>query len=96
MLDMLFKRYSNPMILLDSMIRTNRFSEFIHEFVIITNEELEDHTLWELWLHRVINQDWNEYYNQAKPQRTERVPLTYNLETTVKESAEMLNGFHLS
>lgn len=93
---MLFKRYANPLVLLDSMIRTHRFSEFIREFVNITNEELEDHTLWELWLHRVINQDWNEYYNQVKSQRTERVPSTVALETTVKESAEMLSGFHLS
>lgn len=93
---MLFKRYASPMVLLDSMIKAHRFSEFINEFIDITNEEFEDHTLWELWLNRVVDRDWNDFYKQAKARKPEDIPSDNELLTTVKESAEMLSGFHLS
>ena len=93
---MLFKRYASPMVLLDSMIKTHRFSEFVNEFIDITNEEFEDHTLWELWLNRVVDRDWNDFYKQAKTKKSENIPSENELLTTVKESVEMLSGFHLS
>lgn len=93
---MLFKRYASPMVLVDSMIKAHRFNEFVNEFIDITNEELEDHTLWELWLHKVFDQGYKDFYDQAKTKRTEKLPSKFALEATVKESAEMLNGFHLS
>ncbi len=93
---MLFKRYASPMTLVDSMIKAHRFSEFVSEFINITNEELEDVTLWELWLHKVFDQGYKDFYDQSKTRKTERIPEQFALKTTVKESAEMLNGFHLS
>ena len=93
---MLFKRYASPMVLLDNMIRTHRFTEFVNEFIDITNEEFEDHTLWEVWLNRIADRDWNEFYKLSKRRKSENIPSSSVLETTVKESAEMLNGFHLS
>lgn len=93
---MLFKRYANPMILVDSMIKAHRFNEFVCEFIDITNEELEDHTLWEFWLHKVFDQGYKDFYDQSKTKRVEKIPPKSTLEATVKESAEMLNGFHLS
>lgn len=91
---MLFNRYASPMVLLDSMIRTHRFSEFVVEFIDITNEEFEYHTLWELWLNRVADKDWNDFYKQFKSRKSEDIPSQNDLLTTVKESAEMLNSFH--
>ena len=93
---MLFKRYASPMVLLDSMIKSHRFKEFIFEFVDITNEELEDHTIWELWLHKVFDREYQDFYDQAKSKGAEKLPSKFVLESAVKESAEMLNGFHLS
>lgn len=93
---MLFKRYASPMVLLDGMIRTHRFSEFVNQFIDITNEEFEDHTLWEVWLNRIADRDWNDFYNLSKSRKSVVLPSESILSTTVKESAEMLNGFHLS
>lgn len=93
---MLFQRYANPMILLDGMIKGRRFSAFVNEFVTITNEELENKTLWEYWLHKNFDQTYGEFLESAKRTKTEKVPSRHELEITVKESAEMLNGFCLS
>lgn len=93
---MLFQRYANPMILLDAMIKGRRFKAFVDEFVSITNEELENKTLWEYWLHKNFDQTYGEFLEQTKKPKTEKVPSHLELEITVKESAEMLNGFCLS
>lgn len=93
---MLFQRYANPMILLDAMINGRRFKAFVDEFVTITNEELENKTLWEYWLHKNFDQTYGEFLEQTKKPKTEKVPSHLELEITVKESAEMLNGFCLS
>ena len=38
-MDLLFKRYANPFLLLDNLIATGRFLEFIFELIDIQNEE---------------------------------------------------------
>lgn len=93
---MLFQRYANPMILLDAMIKGRRFKAFVDEFVTFTNEELENKTLWEYWLHKNFDQTYGEFLEQTKKPKTEKIPSRLELEFTVKESAEMLNGFCLS
>ena len=93
---MLFQRYANPLPLLDGMIKGRRFSAFVSEFVAITNEELEDKTLWEFWLHKNFDLTYGEFLERAKRSKAEKIPSRCELETTVKESAEMLNGFCLS
>lgn len=93
---MLFKRYANPLPLLDGMIKGRRFAAFVNEFVTITNEELEDKTLWEFWLHKNFDLTYGEFLEQAKSHKPEKHPSQDEIETTVKGSAELLNGFHLS
>ena len=84
------------MILLDNMIKGRRFAAFVNEFVMITNEELEDKTYWEAWLHKNFDLTFGEFLDQVKVKKPEKLPSQSELETTVKESAEMLGYFHLS
>lgn len=94
---MLFKRYASPMVLLDKMIQGQRFCEFVFEFVNIHNSELEDQTKWEFWLHKVFDQTFKEFLEGTfNTERQTTRPSNEDLETTVKESMEILNGFCLS
>ena len=95
---MLFKRYANPMIILEQMIRTQRFSEFINEFVRIQNEELEDRTQWEFWLHRVFDKTWAQFLEVVEGNNSvdEKMPTQDELEQTVKESKKIFSDFCLS
>ena len=95
---MLFKRYANPMIILEQMIRTQRFSEFINEFVRIQNEELEDRTQWEFWLHRVFDKTWAQFLEAVEGNSSvvENKPTQDELEQTVRESKKIFSDFCLS
>lgn len=95
---MLFKRYANPMIILEQMIRTQRFSEFINEFVRIRNEELEDRTQWEFWLHKVFDKTWAQFIEAVEGNKSveEKMPTQDELERTVNESKKIFNDFCLS
>lgn len=94
---MLFRRYADPLTFMGKMIQCGRFHEFVCEFVNIHNTELEDQTTWEFWLHKVFDQTFKEFLEgiNAGNVQEERPP-DEELETTVKNSMEILNGFHLS
>lgn len=54
-MDLLFSRYASPFLLLDQMILTDRFSAFVSELLRIRNEEKDEQTLWEFFLHKVFD-----------------------------------------
>ena len=89
---MLFQRYASPMVILDKMILTGRLLDFVCEFIQIRNEELEDQTRWEFYLHKVFNMDFKEYLEQTGGTEDEAMT-TGALETTVKESMEIIADF---
>lgn len=95
---MLFKRYANPMPLVDGMIRTHRFTEFVDEFITATNKDTEDQTLWELWLHKIYDKDYGAFLQMAKPDAATSAhrkaqPTKEDLEKIVKSSMLILNDF---
>lgn len=87
---MLFQRYSDPLALLNQMIRTGRLYEFVDEIITIRNEETEDQALWECWLHKDFERSFAEFLEAVKesnkPAATEE-----ELTTIVKQSAEILS-----
>lgn len=98
-MDRLFKRYSSPMILLDQMIRTGRFEEFVNEFVAINNEETEqqnkeqeDKLLWEIWLHRIFDKSFAEFKNSLT-QEENAAPTPEELKSIAMDSKTILAGF---
>ena len=91
---MLFQRYASPMVILDKMILTGRFFDFVCEFIQIRNEELEDQTRWEFYLHKVFNMDFKDYLAQtAGTTGTDETMTTDTLESTVKESMGIITDF---
>lgn len=83
------------MVLLEQMIRTGRFSEFVDEFISIHNEETEEKTMWEFWCHKVFDMSYQEFLNKAKGTTSNGAekPSDEVLEATVMESMEIINSF---
>ena len=82
------------MVILDKMIQARRLNEFIREFVKIKNQELEDQTRWEFWLHRVFDMDFGEYLAKCNSEtETEETIPDEVLQATVQESMGIIRGF---
>lgn len=82
------------MVILNQMIRTGRFTEFVQEFIRIKNEELSVQTRWEYWLHRVFDMSFEEYMAKcdSTPETEETIPDEV-LQATVQESMGIISGF---
>lgn len=81
------------MRLLDAMIQTNRLREFVAEIIKLYNEEQEDKTIWELWLHKVFDESFTDFKKKLKLGTVQSAPKKEEIEKTVKDSFAMLNGF---
>ena len=79
------------MVILDRMIRARRFTEFVHEVMVIRNKEVLDQARWEYWLHRVFEMSFQEYLSTVDS--TEEFLSDDVMEETVKDSMGIINGF---
>lgn len=92
---MLYKRYSNPLMLLQQMLDSRQCPEFIDKVIQWNNEEKEENWLWEVWLHKVFDKEFNEFVSQCKKEPADLGKETEksNIEATVNRSVELLNDF---
>lgn len=86
-MDLLFKRYASPFILLDTCIDSGRLSDFILELIEIHNEEIQ----WEFYIHRVHDKSFEEFKKSLQP-RSNKVD-DEQLEATILDSSKILEGF---
>lgn len=95
-MDLLFNRYASPFLILDQMIDAGRFSEFINELYKIQNEETDNKTIWEYYLHHsLLTMGFDEFkrtlgVSTGVPEEPEKKA---NIETTISSAYDMLNGF---
>ena len=87
-MDLLFKRYASPFVLIDQMITVGRFAEFIQELQEMDGED----SLWDFYLHKVDGKSFNEFKEEVIIQNTEITD--EDLETTINNSVEILQGFN--
>ena len=85
-MDLLFHRYASPFLLLDQIIPAGELSEFVSEFWKMNEEELQ----WQYFLAKVFDKSFEEFKESMKPQQGVSKE---ELETTVKESLDMMNNF---
>lgn len=85
-MDLLFTRYASPFLLLDGMIVTGRFMEFVDEFIEIENEK----STWEFFLHKIEDKTYADFKAELEP-----APMIteVDLEMTVNESQYILKNF---
>jgi hypothetical protein len=75
------------------MIDTGRLFEFCREVIHIRNEELEEETAWEVWLHKVFEQSWQDFRASLNDDSTNAAPTQEDLKRTASESANLLANF---
>ena len=85
-MDLLFKRYASPFVLLDSLIITNSLNSFIDDFIDFVKEDDE----WEFFLHKVYDKSWSEFRSNIK-QSDNQEPI--DLGATLVKSKNILNNF---
>lgn len=86
-MDLIFKRYANPYLLVDEMLEIGQFSDFIFEVIKMKDEDEQ----WEFFLHKVMNQSFAEFKNSMVINNKQ---ITMNeIETTVNNSYSILENF---
>lgn len=89
-MDLLFKRYASPFLLLDTIIESNRLDEFVDSLIEVTDEE----KLWEVYINTLYtnNKSFSDFIKPMKQKQA--IPMTReNLEATVKNTKDILNNF---
>ena len=89
-MDLLFKRYASPFVLLDNLILTHSLNNFIDDFFDFIIEERKEKTEWEFFLHKVYDKSWGEFSDSIK-QSNDQTPI--DLDATFTNSKNILNNF---
>ena len=79
---------------MDMMIQTGRLHEFVCEVIKTRNEEKEEETAWEFWLHKVFEGSWADFRASLNDNSTKAAPTRKELADTVKQSGNILANFH--
>ena len=85
-MDLLFKRYASPFVLLDSLILTNSLNSFIDDFIDFVKEDNE----WEFFLHKIYDKSWSEFRSSIKQSDNQE---QIDLGATLVKSKNILNNF---
>lgn len=80
------------MLLLETVIQNNGLCEFVEQFIKIWNEEQEDKTIWEMWLHKVFDESFADFKRKLT-NGSNNAPKKEEIEETIRQSFSMLNGF---
>lgn len=88
-MDLLFKRYASPFLLLDEIILTDKLTEFVSHIVDETNNEQE----WEFFLHKVFDKSFREFKKSLRTTERPREMSKSDIETTIKDSLDITQNF---
>lgn len=90
-MDMVFKRYSCPFSLFNSLIHTSSFSSFIDDLIETMNEE----QIYEVWLYKVIDREFVDFKEEAMKQlesvRQAQIVPKNRPENVFKDAMNVLN-----
>lgn len=92
-MDLLFKRYASPFLFIEQMMQTDRFSEFVSEFVHTLNEENEDQMDWEFYLHKIQEGSFKDFKDELENNEKNQNLTKETIEETVQDSLNILNNF---
>lgn len=88
-MDLLFKRYASPFLLLDRYIEQGNLYEFIKELIEIHNED----EMYKLWLLKVHDKSYQEFTDEIKANQEQEFK-PGQIETTINNSKDILNNFN--
>jgi hypothetical protein len=94
-MDLLFKRYANPFSFIDGFLQTGRFDEFVVELARTVNEEKEEETTWEFYLHKVNSEvSYKEFVEELENDKQNQNMSEEEKAETVKMAMNILNNFN--
>lgn len=85
-MDLLFKRYASPFLLVEQMIAINCFSDFVTKLLDLNDEDI----LWDYFLHKYYGE---LSYSQWKESLSSHEISNAELENAVNNTFNILNGF---
>lgn len=90
MMDLVFREYASPFSLLDAVIASGRFLDWIDQFLESHKEKVQ----WEHWLHKVFDQSWSDYSGASSQVDQATMNMTKSeIETTINDSYDIMNNF---
>ena len=89
-MDLLFKRYASPFLLIDQLILTNGLDKFIDDLFEFMGEEKQEQTKWEFFLHKIYDKSWKEFCNEIEVSNVEN---NVDIVETLNNSKNILNNF---
>ena len=92
-MDLLSQRYANPCFFMDGMIQTGRFNEFVDDIIQAHNNELEEKTMWDVWLHKIWEGGFDEFKESVKNDMKNQNMSARTIEATVQDSLDILKNF---
>lgn len=92
-MDLLFKRYASPFLIMDEMIKNHQMQQFIESLIKKENEQIK----WEMWLHKIYNLNYSNSNMPAKEQKAESLSMTSEqVDEQVKKSQGILKKIKLN
>lgn len=94
-MDLLFKEYASPFVLLDEIISSGMFCEFLDVF----DSKVQERQRWEFFIHKLPPwddtswEDFNKTLNGMEEKTNIPVATDEQLETIVKNSHKLLSNF---
>lgn len=90
---MLYKRYANPMELLDGMLDAGNLCGFVGNVIEFYNEDNKEKSMWEYWLHKDWKHTWQEFLQESRNGNTQAAPTQAETLEIVEESMRMMQSF---
>lgn len=88
-MDLLFKRYASPFLIVDEMLSVGMLQGFIVNLFKKENEELQ----WEYWLHKVYDMDFETYKSKCAEHNKSYAMSTKQVDATINKSRGILKKF---
>ena len=89
-MDLLFKRYASPFVLLDEYIASGSLSDFIDDFFKFIGEENQEEAKWQFFLHKVFDKSWKDFCDEMESVDKAK---TVDTGATIKKSHNMFTNF---
>lgn len=92
-MDALFKRYGHPFPFMDGMIQAGRFCFFVRSFWEEIHREKNEKTLWDFYLHKVLEGSFDDFKKKAENDEQHRSMSDHDVEAILKHTNSILNNF---
>lgn len=93
-MDLLFKRYASPFLLVDEFIKIGVFSQFVTKLIETENTEKAEKALWEYYLVRVWDGSFDSFKEQLENEQKNANMTQADIEAIVNASVKTLINFN--